>query len=59
MKIADFGGVGRYIYKDHPNLFYVNDEADENDDKCTFRFRPNHKVENMKFDNMLYHPIKQ
>lgn len=58
MKIADFGGLGRYIYKKHPNLFYIFDETDENDDKCTFRFRPNYVVDDMKYKNMLYHPIK-
>lgn len=55
MKIADFGGLGRYIYKDYPNLFYV---YNENNDKCTFRFRPNYSVDDMKFKDMLYHPIK-
>jgi hypothetical protein len=58
LKIADFGGLGQYIYKEHPNLFYVDDGTDENDDKCTFRFRPNYSVEEMKFKDMLYHPIK-
>lgn len=58
LKIADFGGSGRYTYKDKPDLFYVYDKTDCNDDKCTFRYRPNYIMEEMKFANMLYHPVK-
>lgn len=58
LKIADFGGTGRYTYKEHPNLFYIYDEADTEADKCTHRYYPRHNVSTMKYPNKIYHPIK-
>lgn len=58
LKIADFGGNGRYIYKDHPDLFYMYDEEDKAEDKCTHRYYPKHNHSTMKCPNMIYHPIK-
>lgn len=58
LKIADFGGTGRYTYKEHPNLFYVYDKDDDAEDKCTHRCYPAHLELAMKYSNMIYHPIK-
>lgn len=58
LKIADFGGTGHYTYKDCPNLFYVYDEEDDAEDKCTLRCYPKHNDSVMKFPNKIYHPIK-
>lgn len=58
LKMADFGGEGRHIYQDYPNLFYCQNPADKEDEKCTHRFRPAHKEEELALRNMIYHPIK-
>lgn len=58
LKIADFGGMGRYSYNGYPNLFYIYDEEDTEDDKCTHRYYPGHSESEMKYPNMIYHPIK-
>ena len=58
LKIADFGGTGHYTHKEHPNLFYVYDETDSENDKCTHRCLPRHNESLMKIPNMIYHPIK-
>lgn len=58
LKIADFGGTGCYIYKEHPNLFYMYDTEDEANDKCTLRCYPPHYISTMKIPNMIYRPIK-
>ncbi|MCM1312414.1 MAG: DUF3405 domain-containing protein [Roseburia sp.] len=58
LKIADFGGTGRYTYRDYPNLFYINDVEDDAEDKCTHRCYPTHNSSIMKFPNKIYHPIK-
>lgn len=58
LKIADFGGNGRYIYTEHPNLFYIYDTEDDAEDKCTLRCQPNQCVSTMKYPDMIYHPIK-
>lgn len=58
LKMADFGGHGQYIYKDHPNLFYLSDPNNIDGNNCTHRFRPVYTEEEMKIPNMIYHPIK-
>lgn len=58
LKIADFGGTGRYIYKEHPNLFYIYDAEDNAEDKYTLRCYPTHNDSIMKHPNKIYHPIK-
>lgn len=58
LKIADFGGTGRYTYKDYPNLFYIYDETDTETDKCTHRYSPPYNISAMRYHNMIYHPIK-
>lgn len=58
LKIADFGGVGRYTNSDQPNLFYAYDAEDDAEDKCTHRYYPRHYESTMKYPNMIYHPIK-
>ncbi|MCM1511137.1 MAG: DUF3405 domain-containing protein [Clostridium sp.] len=58
LKIADFGGVGRYTYPNQPNLFYTYDTEDDAEDKCTHRCYPQHDTSIMKYPNMIYHPIK-
>lgn len=58
LKIADFGGRGRYAYKAHPDLFYCHNQSDKEENKCTHRFRPAFEEEELKLPNMIYHPIK-
>lgn len=58
LKIADFGGVGHYTYKEYPNLFYIYDTEDNAEDKYTHRCYPNHNNSTMKYLNKIYHPIK-
>ena len=58
LKIADFGGSGRYTYQKYPNLFYMHDGDDAETDKCTHRYHPRHCASTMKCQNMIYHPIK-
>lgn len=58
LKIADFGGTGRYIYEEFPNLFYRYDPEDDEENKCTHRYDPKHSYSTMKYSNMIYHPIK-
>lgn len=58
LKIADFGGTGRYTYQKHLNLFYMHDGDDAETDKCTHRYHPRHCASTMKCQNMIYHPIK-
>ena len=59
LKMADFGGTGRYSYSEHPDLFYVLDKEDDAEDKYTHRCYPPHSASAMKFKNMIYHPIKK
>lgn len=58
LRIADFGGHGRYIYAGCPELFYTYDPNCYEGDTCTHRCYPSYNMENMYFPNMIYHPIK-
>ena len=58
LKIADFGGTGRFTYKDHPNLYYIYGDTDTENDKCTHRYTPSHNDSVIKYHNMIYHPVK-
>ncbi len=58
LKIADFGGMGRYIYKDRQNMFYMSDPENKEENKCTHRFRPAHNEASMTIPDMIYHPVK-
>lgn len=58
LNIADFGGRGRFSYRDFPDLFYRNDPDCHEEDGCTHRFRPLHTKDTMTLPDMIYHPIK-
>lgn len=58
LKIADFGGHGRFIYAGHPELFYTYDPDRRENDKCTHRCYPPYDIKDMRFPDMIYHPIK-
>lgn len=58
LRIADFGGNGKFIYVGQPDLFYADNPGCPDEDKCTHRYRPAYKEEDMLVPNMIYHPIK-
>ena len=58
LRMADFGGRGRYAYPGCPDLFYADNPGDDGPDRCTHRFRPAYTEEGMTLPNKIYHPIK-
>ena len=58
LKITDFGGMGKYIYENTPNLFYMDNSQVTEADKCTHRYRPVYRKEDICLPNKIYHPVK-
>lgn len=58
LNIADFGGHGKYIYTGHPELFYTYDPNSNESDTYTHRCYPPYNIKDMRYPNMIYHPIK-
>ncbi len=58
LRIADFGGHGKYIYKGLSDLFYTCGSTGNAVTASTHRFRPVHTDESMMIPNMIYHPVK-
>lgn len=58
LKVADFGGHGRFIYPGHPELFYTYDPNRNESDTCTHRCYPPYNISDMFYLDKIYHPIK-
>lgn len=58
LRIADFGGMGKYAYEGYPNLFYMDNSQLAEPDKCTHRYRPIYHKEDVCLPNKIYHPVK-
>ncbi len=58
LKIADFGGKGRYIFSGSSDLFYKECQGADGRKTCTHRFRPTYQVKDINIPNVIYHPVK-